>query len=170
MMSLQNRRALVVGLARSGEAVARLLVRHGVSVILTEQKPREQVESAVVALEELGVEAVCGGHPLSLLDTRPDFIVKNPGIPYHVPLLAAALERGIPVYTEIEVASWFVKGPVYAITGSNGKTTTTTLVGEMLRHDGRNPVVAGNIGVVLSGVVEEAEANQPIVLEVSSFQ
>ncbi|MCL6631692.1 MAG: UDP-N-acetylmuramoyl-L-alanine--D-glutamate ligase [Alicyclobacillus herbarius] len=170
MVSFVNRRVLVMGLAKSGAAVARLLLGHGAAVVINEQKPREQVEEALLPLEALGAKVVCGGHPLSLLDEHVDFIVKNPGIPYHVPLLVAARERGIPIYTEIEVASWFTTSPIYAITGSNGKTTTTTLIGEILRADGQNPVVAGNIGIVLSGVVEQVAPDQPIVLEVSSFQ
>jgi UDP-N-acetylmuramoylalanine--D-glutamate ligase len=170
MRPLPGNRVLVIGLAKSGEAVTRLLCKHGASVLVNERKPREEVSEAADALEQLGARVVCGGHPLSLLTPRPDFIVKNPGIPYTVPLLQAAVEQRIPIYTEIEVASWFTDAPVYAITGSNGKTTTTTLVGEMLREAGMNPVVAGNIGVVLSGVVEQVQPSRPIVLEVSSFQ
>ena len=163
-------RVLVLGLAKSGEAVADLLLRHGVHVIVNEQRERADADHAVEALEARGAQAVFGGHPLRLLDDRPDFIVKNPGIPYTIPLLVEAEKRQIPIYTEIEVASWLTDAPIYAITGSNGKTTTTTLLGEILTEAGRNPVVAGNIGRVFSGVVEQVASNQPIVLEVSSFQ
>lgn len=163
-------RAFVMGLAKSGAAVARLLLKHGYRVVVNERRERQEREPEAADLEWLGADLVFGGHPLTLLDPPPDFIVKNPGIPYSVPLLVEAKNRGIPIYTEIEVASWLTESPIYAITGSNGKTTTTTLVGEILNHAGMQPMVAGNIGRVLSGVVEEVLPSQPIVLEVSSFQ
>lgn len=163
-------KVLVMGLARSGEAAARLLLRRGARVVVNDGRERGTEEPAADALAALGAEVVFGGHPLSLLDPPPAFIVKNPGIPYSVPLLQEALRRGIPVYTEIELASWFTTAPIYAITGSNGKTTTTTLVGEMLAEAGLDPVVAGNIGRVFSGLVESIRPEQPVVLEVSSFQ
>lgn len=166
----QGQRVLVVGLAKSGEAVARLLRRCGLSVVVNDRRDRVEPDYVLEQLEALGVEAVVGGHPLSLLDPRPDFIVKNPGVPYRIPLVAEAVRMDIPVYTEIEVASWLTKSPIIAITGSNGKTTTTTLVGEILAEAKLDPVVAGNIGRVLSGVVEQVLPTQPIVLEVSSFQ
>jgi UDP-N-acetylmuramoylalanine--D-glutamate ligase len=164
-----NQKVLVLGLARSGEAVARLLLRHGCQVTINERRERESSHE-VDDLERLGASLVFGGHPLSLLDAAPDYIVKNPGIPYSVPLLVQARQRDIPIYTEIEVASWLATSPLIAITGSNGKTTTTTLVGEMLAEAQMNPMVAGNIGTVLSSVIESVRADQPIVLEVSSFQ
>ncbi len=163
-------KVLVLGLAKSGEAVTKLLIRHGVTVVVNERHSREEVESVVQALEELGAVCFCGSHPTELLEQRFDFIVKNPGIPYTLPILIEAKARKIPIYTEIEVASWMTKSPIYSITGSNGKTTTTTLVGEILKDAGKNPVVAGNIGTVLSGVIEDVGDKRPIVLEVSSFQ
>ncbi|MCY0897190.1 MAG: UDP-N-acetylmuramoyl-L-alanine--D-glutamate ligase [Alicyclobacillaceae bacterium] len=161
---------LVVGLARSGEAIARLLLRRGYRVLVNEQRERSACEPAASHLETLGCDGVYGGHPLDLLDQPIAFIVKNPGIPYRMPLIALAMERSIPVYTEVEVALWDKEVTVAAITGSNGKTTTTTLLGEMLRHEGRQPVVAGNIGLPVAAVVDDMTADQPLVLEVSSFQ
>ncbi|WP_370541842.1 UDP-N-acetylmuramoyl-L-alanine--D-glutamate ligase [Alicyclobacillus sp. SO9] len=170
-MRLQaGQRVIVMGLAKSGEAVARLLLRQGVNVIVNDQKDPDAKNTAVRELRDLGAEFVFGGHPLSLLDFHPDFIVKNPGIPYSVPLLQEAKRLAVPIYTEIEVSSWLMKSPLFAITGSNGKTTTTTLIGQILDHAGQNPVVAGNIGRVLSGVIEDVAPHQPVVLEVSSFQ
>jgi UDP-N-acetylmuramoylalanine--D-glutamate ligase len=165
-----GQRVFVMGLARSGYAVARLLLFHGCTVVVNEGKNRSESEPDADALQRIGATVVFGGHPLSLLEPRPDFVVKNPGIPYDVPLLQEAMRLGIPIYTEIEVASWVTDSPIIAITGSNGKTTTTTLVGEILQRAQQNPVVAGNIGTVLSGVVGTTKADQPIVLEVSSFQ
>lgn len=163
-------RVLVMGLARSGEAVAGLLLKHGCVVTINERRERGAKEYEVEELERQGATLVFGGHPITLLDAGLDFIVKNPGIPYGVPLLVEAQSRGIPIYTEIEVASWLTKSPIIAITGSNGKTTTTTVIGEILSESKLEPVVAGNIGTVLSSVVESVRADQPIVLEVSSFQ
>jgi len=158
-----------MGVARSGEAVAHLLLRKGMNVIVNERRPLEG-DAVAEELVQAGAKVTGGGHPLSLLDERPDFIVKNPGIPYSVPFLQEAIRREIPIYTEIEVASWFTKAPIFGVTGSNGKTTTTTLIGEMLEEAGQNPVVAGNIGRVLSGLIGDVGDSQPIVLELSSFQ
>ena len=161
---------LVMGLAKSGEAAARLLHKFGVHVTVNDGKEHAVDDPLVSELKSLGMRVVTGGHPLELLAEKPDFIVKNPGIPYRVPLLQAAIEQGIPIYTEVELASWLTDSPIYAITGSNGKTTTTTLTGAMLEQAQLRPVVAGNIGNVLSGAVLSIEPSQPIVLEVSSFQ
>ncbi|GMA49171.1 UDP-N-acetylmuramoylalanine--D-glutamate ligase [Alicyclobacillus contaminans] len=150
--------------------MAQLLLSRGCRVTVNDRRPRREVESAVEALEARGASVVLGDHPLSLLDQPLDYIVKNPGIPYSLPLLVEAGRRGIPVYTEIEVATWELASPIVAITGSNGKTTTTTLVGEILAEAGKEPVVAGNIGRVLSGLVDQIRPEQPVVLEVSSFQ
>lgn len=145
-------------------------MRHGFSVTVNDHGPRNFQDASITDLETLGVTFVFGGHPPNLLERAFQFVVKNPGIPYGNPLVAMAIERNIPVFTEIEIASWFTASPIYAITGSNGKTTTTTLLGEMLKASDLAPAVAGNIGNVVSGLVEEHPANQPIVLEVSSFQ
>lgn len=172
----RNQHVLVMGLARSGEAVAQLLLTRGLSVTINEVKPRPEGDESIQALERLGAVAVFGSHPLELLGGGEtglpsiDYIVKNPGIPYTVPLIMEAIARGIPIYTEIEVASWLAQSPIYAITGSNGKTTTTTLVGQILSAASMHPVVAGNIGTPFSAVVESLPPDSPVVLEVSSFQ
>lgn len=161
---------LVVGFAKSGAAAATLLVNRGFRVTVTDNKARPDEDAGVVELENLGVEFEFGGHSQALLQRSWQFVVKNPGIPYHSPFVAALVNLDVPIFTEIEIASWFVKGPIYAITGSNGKTTTTTLVGEMLRASGTEAAVAGNIGTAVSGLVDTLADDVPIVLEVSSFQ
>ena len=161
---------IVMGLARSGLAAATLLCQRGFDVIVNDQKQPDPNNAEVSSLKDLGARFVFGGHPLELLEQPIKFIVKNPGIPYRVPFVAAAMEQGIPIYTEIEVASWYAQGQITAITGSNGKTTTTTLVGEMLAAAELNPLVAGNIGTAFSAVADETVPSQPVVLEVSSFQ
>ncbi|RIV28212.1 UDP-N-acetylmuramoyl-L-alanine--D-glutamate ligase [Alicyclobacillaceae bacterium I2511] len=161
---------LVVGMAKSGVGVAKLLLSRGYQVVVNDRRSRSEMEASVARLEALGATVVCGNHDLSLLKPNLDFIVKNPGIPYNIPLIQAALERQLPVYSEVEVAAWFITTPIVAVTGSNGKTTTTTLIGEMLFHSGQQPLVAGNIGTAVSEVVGHAQAGVPLVLEVSSFQ
>ncbi|WP_067620742.1 UDP-N-acetylmuramoyl-L-alanine--D-glutamate ligase [Alicyclobacillus acidiphilus] len=161
---------LVVGFAKSGAAAATLLHAHGFRVTVTDSSVRPEGNSGVDALESQGVQFVFGGHPDALLDRPWQFVVKNPGIPYQNSFIESLVNRGYVVFTEIEIASWFAKGPIYAITGSNGKTTTTTLVGEMLRASGQDVPVAGNIGTAVSGLVETLPQRLPLVLEVSSFQ
>ncbi|MFV8827055.1 UDP-N-acetylmuramoyl-L-alanine--D-glutamate ligase [Alkalihalobacterium sp. APHAB7] len=160
---------LVLGLAKSGEAASRLLFRLGAHVTVNDAKPIEENPKAK-ELEGLGIKVVCGAHPLTLLDEPIDFIVKNPGIPYSNPIISEAIKRGITVVTEVELASMLSEADMIAITGSNGKTTTTTLVVEMLKNSGKEPLVAGNIGTVACEVAEKATAENIIVTEVSSFQ
>src|SRR5699024_5082587 len=121
-------------------------------------------------LQAQGIEVIGGGHPSDLLERNFDFIVKNPGIPYTNSLLAKALEQNIPIWTEVELTSILSEAPIIAITGSNGKTTTTTLLYHMLNMGKKHPLIAGNIGTVSCTVAEKAKANEVIVLEASSFQ
>lgn len=165
----QAKRILVLGLAKSGVAVAKLLLRMGAIVIVNDRNPREQCEG-LEELEKLGIRVVCGGHPLELLEEQLDLIVKNPGIPFDIPFLLEAERRGIQVITEVEIAYLISPAPILGITGSNGKTTTTTLVYQMLEQAKRKPLIAGNIGTVMCEVAERAEDNEIIVAELSSFQ
>ena len=120
-------------------------------------------------LEE-GIKVICGSHPIELLDEGFKLVVKNPGIPYTNQLVKEAISRGIPVITEVELAYQISEAPFVAITGTNGKTTTTTLIYDILNEDGKNPLIAGNIGTVASGVAEVATKDNIIVIELSSFQ
>jgi len=165
----KNKNILVLGLAKSGLAVAKLLSRLGANVTVNEKKEREQCDG-VEELENLGIKVVCGSHPETLLDQDLMMIVKNPGIPYDIPFLQLAEKKGISIVTEVEIAYLISEAPLIGITGSNGKTTTTTLVYEMLRESEQEPIIAGNIGTVLSEVAEEAKPEQWIVAELSSFQ
>lgn len=164
----QNRSVLIMGIAKSGYAAARLLRSLGANVVVND---REEVANNPKAqeLKEDGFKVVGGGHPLSLLDDI-DLIVKNPGIPYHNSLLLEAEKRNIPIHTEVEVAGMISEAPFIAITGSNGKTTTTTLIGELLSGTSSNPIVAGNIGTVVCEVAANATPDQTLVTELSSFQ
>ena len=121
-------------------------------------------------LEALGISVVCGYHPESLVHEGVALVVKNPGIPYSVEPIRKAEELGIEVVTEVEVAYQFCEAPIIGITGSNGKTTTTTLIGLMLDAAGLKPVVAGNIGRALTEAAPEVTAENWMVVELSSFQ
>ncbi|MCM2674822.1 UDP-N-acetylmuramoyl-L-alanine--D-glutamate ligase [Alkalicoccobacillus plakortidis] len=165
----QNQHVLVLGLAKSGYAAARLLHQLGANVTVNDGKSLEDNPQAQELIEQ-GIEVICGSHPLSLLDKQVDLIIKNPGIPYSNVLLVEAEKKNIPIQTEIELAYQISEADIIAITGSNGKTTTTTLITEMLYNSGRSPLVAGNIGIVACEVAEQATNDDIIVMELSSFQ
>ncbi|QWU14938.1 UDP-N-acetylmuramoylalanine--D-glutamate ligase [Paenibacillus sophorae] len=160
---------VVLGLAKSGVQVAKVLHEHGAVVTVNDKKEREQCPEAS-ELESLGISVLCGGHPDGLVHEGVKLVVKNPGIPYSVPPVQKALELGIEVVTEVEVAYHLCEAPIIGITGSNGKTTTTTWAGKMLEAAGMNPIVAGNIGTPLTQAAQEASADNWMVVELSSFQ
>jgi len=164
-----RKKVLVLGLAKSGVTAASLLHKLGAFVTVNDQKPISENPEAQSLLEE-GIKVICGEHPLELLDEGFEIIVKNPGIPYSNPLIKGAIEKGIPVITEVELAYELSEAPIIGITGTNGKTTTTTLIFEVLEADGKKPLIAGNIGTVASGVAMKAETDNTIVMELSSFQ
>lgn len=164
-----HKKVLVLGLAKSGVGAASLLHKLGAFVTVNDYKPLSENPEAQGLLEQ-GITVICGGHPIELLDEGFELIVKNPGIPYHNPMVEGAIKRGIPVITEVELAYQISEAPFIGITGTNGKTTTTTLVFEMLNAGNQNPLIAGNIGMVASEVVQTAESSNHIVIELSSFQ
>ncbi|MFS0861392.1 UDP-N-acetylmuramoyl-L-alanine--D-glutamate ligase [Fredinandcohnia sp. 179-A 10B2 NHS] len=164
-----NKHILIIGLAKSGFAAAKVLQELGSYITVNDQKPFEENQPAQ-ELQKAGIKVICGGHPMEILDDHFDFIIKNPGIPYSNPLLIKAIEKGIPILTEVELAYHISAADFIGITGSNGKTTTTTLIYEMLNKGSKNPLVAGNIGTVACEVAKEAEAENIIVTELSSFQ
>lgn len=163
----KGKRVLVLGAARSGIAAATYL--SGVDAVVTMNAGTEPSSEERTKIEQLGIKSVFGDHPLDLLDDT-DVIVKNPGIPYHIPLLQAAMERDIPIYTEVELAYMATDASFVGITGSNGKTTTTTLVHELLQGGDRPVHVAGNIGFPAIEVAGRAMPDDIIVIELSSFQ
>lgn len=165
----ENKKVLVLGLARSGEAAARLLARLGAIVTVNDGKPFDENPSAQALLEE-GIKVVCGSHPLELLDERFELMVKNPGIRYDNPMVARALEKGVPVWTEVELAYLISEAPIIGITGSNGKTTTTTMIADVFNHAGKSGLLSGNIGFPASEVAVNATADDTLIMELSSFQ
>ncbi|MGE7601893.1 UDP-N-acetylmuramoyl-L-alanine--D-glutamate ligase [Peribacillus sp. NPDC097675] len=164
-----EKKILVLGLAKSGVTAASLLHRLGAFVTVNDMKPLSENPEAQGLLEQ-GIKVICGSHPIELLDEGFELIVKNPGIPYRNPLVKGALEKGIPVITEVELAYQISEAPFLGITGTNGKTTTTTLIFEMMKAGEKSPLIAGNIGTVASGVAEKATSEDTIVIELSSFQ
>ncbi|WP_412675439.1 UDP-N-acetylmuramoyl-L-alanine--D-glutamate ligase [Aeribacillus composti] len=165
-----DQNVLVLGLAKSGLRAAKLLHKLGAHVTVNDIKPYEANDD-VIELESLGIKLILGEHPEQLLEEHNiDIVVKNPGIPYTNPIVQKAASQNIPVITEVELAYQISEAEIIAITGSNGKTTTTTLIYEMLKADGKQPLLAGNIGNVACEVVQEATKEQIVVMEVSSFQ
>ncbi|MBP1999221.1 UDP-N-acetylmuramoylalanine--D-glutamate ligase [Paenibacillus shirakamiensis] len=160
---------VVLGLARSGVQVALALHQAGATVIVNDKKSRDESPEAS-ELEALGISVLCGGHPDDLIHPGVALLVKNPGIPYTVPPVQKAIELGIEIVTEVEVAYHLCKAPMIGITGSNGKTTTTTWVGKILEASGLHPIVAGNIGTPLTEAATHAEDKDWMVVELSSFQ
>lgn len=164
--SVRGQRVLVVGAGRSGAAAARLLVRRGASVTLTDRK--DEIAD-VAALQQAGVALELGGHHAESFE-RADLVVMSPGVPLELPEVARARAAGVAVVGDLELASRWLQGPIVAITGTKGKSTTTTLVGRMLEAAGRRVLVGGNIGVPLSAQVESSTADTVHVVEASSFQ
>lgn len=165
----KNKKVLVLGLARSGTSAAKLLHKLGALVTVNDLKPLEENPEAQELLQ-MGIEVICGEHPADLLDEGFELIVKNPGIPYQNPVIQDAENRDIPIITEVELAYRISRAEFIGITGTNGKTTTTTLIYELLKTGEKSPLIAGNIGVVACEVAQEATAEDYIVTELSSFQ
>lgn len=163
---LQGKKVTVLGAARSGRAASRLLAGAGAKVLLSDVRDMPAHEAASLESAEIHLEA--GGHSDRALDA--DLMVISPGVPTSAPVVQRALQRGIPVYSELEAASWFCKARIVAITGTNGKTTTCTLVHSILRSGGLRTVLAGNIGTPFSDEVANLSADSTVILEVSSFQ
>ncbi|AXY25972.1 UDP-N-acetylmuramoyl-L-alanine--D-glutamate ligase [Suicoccus acidiformans] len=166
----KDKRILVLGYAMTGRSVANFLSKEG-AIVTVNDGGQLTDDPSVEALEAQGVSFVTGGHPIELLDQDFAFIVKNPGIPYDIPFLKEATKRQIPIYTDIELASWVTEADIIAVTGSNGKSTTTSLIYELLKElpEGET-YLAGNIGIPTMDVVQKAQAGDRIVMEVSSFQ
>lgn len=167
----EHKRVLVIGLAKSGVAVAKLLLHQGAIVTVNDRTPLEENPDAKSLIEE-GIRVLVGSHPVDLLEEHFDFVVKNPGIPYENCMVEAAIKKGVPVYTEVEIAYHLLEGLIIGITGSNGKTTTTTLASLMLKESfpERQVYAAGNIGIPLSELAEQSTNKDIYVSELSSFQ
>jgi len=168
-MDVAGKKVLVIGAARSGIASARFLVQRGATVALNDRKPFEQWSPVAAALKSEGIGLITGDPPSWLLD-QIELVVVSPGVPTKAIPIRYADRRGAEVIGEIELASRFLRGRIVAITGTNGKTTTTTLIGKMLRDAGMNVQVGGNIGTALISMIDTSRDDGWTVVEVSSFQ
>ena len=172
MKSWNGLRILILGGARQGLALARFLARNGAQVTINDQRPAEQMQTAQASLAGLPVRWVLGSHPVSLLDDT-DVVCLSGGIPLTIPLVVEASRRGLPVSNDSQIFMEAVPCPVIGITGSAGKTTTTTLVGRMAARAIQAPRkawVGGNIGMPLIDHLEEISPSDMVILELSSFQ
>jgi UDP-N-acetylmuramoylalanine--D-glutamate ligase len=168
-MDLQNKRVLVVGLGKSGVASALFLKSRGARVTVSDSKPEADLREEILLLLEHGITVETGGHGDRTFRGQ-DLIVVSPGVPVDAPQLVQARNLGEPVIGEIELAAQFLSGPIVAITGANGKTTTTSLAGEMIAAGKFSTLVGGNIGTPAISFVDRAGPATWTVLEVSSFQ
>jgi UDP-N-acetylmuramoylalanine--D-glutamate ligase len=168
-MELNGKRVLVVGLGRSGVASALFLKSRGARVTVSDTKSEEQLRDQIPALLDEGIAVETGGHGERTFQNQ-DLLVVSPGVPADAEPITQARALGQPVIGEIELAAEFLQGEIVAITGSNGKTTTTTLTGEILSKSGLKILVGGNIGTAAISLVEQSTPDTTTVLEVSSFQ
>lgn len=166
--SYQGKNILVLGLGKSGYETAKLLHLLGAKVTVNDGKDISLTNEAK-ELEALEIKVVSGHHPIELLDNI-ELIVKNPGIPYRIPFIQEALDRNIQIITEVELAYEINEGNIIGITGTNGKTTVTSLIGDMFKHSNQTGLLCGNIGFVASLVAQNAKSEDTLITELSSFQ
>ena len=168
-IELRGKRVLVVGLARTGVATALFCAARGAQVTCTDTRRENEIGDSIARLRAAGVNLELGGHPGHLL-LGQDMIIPSPGVPADAPFLRAARANGITIWSEIELADRFLNGKLIGITGSNGKTTTTSLIEHILRSAGFPTILAGNIGTPLISCVEQTTDRTITVVELSSFQ
>lgn len=168
-MELEGKSAVVVGMARSGVAAAEFLLGRGARVVAADRKPAAELPAEVTRLGERGARLALGAHDAATF-AGADLVVVSPGVPWDLPELVAARAAGTEVIAELELGFRCLSGPVAAITGTKGKSTTTAALGAMLKEAGRDVRVGGNIGEAVTGLVEGSTEKTVFVLEVSSFQ
>src|SRR4030043_1879056 len=168
-MDLKGKKVLVVGMARTGIATAKFLREKGSLVTTTEAKPEEEMREAVQELKGMDLSTEWGGHQTETF-LKQDLIVVSPGVDLNMDPIQKAIRHGVRVISEIELAYHFIRAPILAITGTNGKTTTTLLVGEMLKEDGKRVGVGGNVGEPLILFADGKDRWEALVVEISSFQ
>jgi len=169
MSELTGKKVLVIGLARTGLATSLFCARHGAIVTATDTRSESELAEAAAKLRAEGISPQLGGYAETILDGQ-ELIIPSPGVPANSDILKAARARNISVWSEIELADRFLHGRLIGITGSNGKTTTTSLIEYILRNSGFSTLLAGNIGTPLIGVVEQTNDQTITVAELSSFQ
>jgi UDP-N-acetylmuramoylalanine--D-glutamate ligase len=166
---LRGKRLLVVGLARTGVATALFCAAQGANVTATDARTENEIGEAIAPLRTAGVSLELGGHRENSF-LEQDLIIPSPGVPADAPLLQAARANGVTIWSEVELADRFLNGRLIGITGSNGKTTTTSLIEHILKNAGFSTILAGNIGTPLISRVEQTSDDTVTVVELSSFQ
>src|SRR6516225_11126210 len=168
LSELKDKRILIVGLAKTGVSLARLLTRHGALVTISDHKSKAELSGHLEALDGLNVTLEMGGHtPKTFLNQ--DLIILSPGVPPHLKIFDYARSQGVQVTGELEFCAQFVKEPIVAVTGTNGKTTTTHLIWTFLKESGVNAWIGGNFGDPLSEYLRKKERADVLIVEVSSF-
>lgn len=167
----QGKNVLILGLAKSGYQAAKLLHTLGAEVTVNDAKELEN-DNEAQELQTLGIKVISGGHPANLMEDSFDLVVKNPGIPYDNPVIQKALKQKLPVITEVEVAASVMEASIIGVTGTNGKTTTTSIIHEMLNQKrvSGSAYAIGNIGVPASQLALSLKSDDDVVIELSSFQ
>lgn len=168
-MNLKDKNVLVVGLGKSGISAALFLYQQGANVTANDHRKEVQLSNAMLTLHGLPIQLYLGEHPEQIFESS-DLIVLSPGVPKAIAPIQQAVSKGIPVISEVELASWFLKDKIIAITGSNGKTTTTALTAHLLKRSGLNAISCGNIGTPLTELIPDTDENRILVVELSSFQ
>jgi UDP-N-acetylmuramoylalanine--D-glutamate ligase len=168
-MNFAGKRATIIGLAREGTALARFLAGRGAEVTVTDLKQEDELQENIAQLKGLPIYFVLGGHPWQILD-QTDVLFLSPGVPLETPIVAEARRRGVPISSETKLFTELCPAPIVGITGSSGKTTTVSLVGQMLKASGFRTWVGGNIGQPLIGYLDDIEPIDKVVMELSSFQ
>lgn len=168
-MELSERRMLVVGAGKTGIETVKFLLKKGADVSVSDSSPVEKIAEQAGILESLGVKLESGGHQTKTF-LSADTIVLSPGVPFSISPVREALRKGIEVISEVELASWFINKPVIAVTGSNGKTTTSALIAHILEKNGKRVFLGANIGTPLVTIADNAGKYDVLVLELSSFQ
>ena len=168
-MQLKDKKVVIVGLGRTGLAAARFLHQQGARIVATDTADAATLGDTVAQLHRMGIAVELGAHPGRVFK-ESDLIVVSPGVSHTIAPIAQAKARGVEVVGEVELAARFIQAPIVAVTGTNGKTTTTELVGQMLQNSGMTPFVGGNIGNPLIEYVSSGQKEQLVVAEISSFQ
>jgi UDP-N-acetylmuramoylalanine--D-glutamate ligase len=168
-MDLKGQNILIIGLGKTGIATARFLAKQKAGIIVTDQKTPGDIENALAELRESGMDIAVAPYDVLSLQ-KIDMVIPSPGVPPHDALLMKAVRKNIPIHSELEIACRFLKPPMVAITGTNGKTTTTSLTGQLLADAGKKVFVGGNIGIPLIQYCDGPQNDDFVVVEVSSFQ
>jgi UDP-N-acetylmuramoylalanine--D-glutamate ligase len=168
-MDIKGKKVLVIGLAVSGSQTVKALHSLGAQIKINDRKGKEDLKEAIAGLQGIKADFILGGHPLEIADW-PDFAVISPGVPMDIPMVQRMKESGREVISEVELAYRLTSAPIVAVTGTNGKTTTTALTGEIFIRSGRNTHVVGNIGFPVIEVATSSRRSDILVAEISSFQ